>query len=104
MPAVSHANGNDSVFSPDGSGFRCRSPLTTATGQNTQSRVFADGILVCHGGDPVAPHPVSGCDPDEQTLSVVSTRVFAAGAGIGRIGDMYGNNTITSGSSRVFAN
>lgn len=104
MPAVSHANGIDSVLSPDGEGFRCRSPMTTVTGQNTQSRVFADGLLVCAEGDPVAPHPIGGCGPDEQTLSIVSIRVFVEGKGIGRIGDLYGDNVITSGSARVFSN
>lgn len=103
MPPVSHANQQDSVFSPTGSGYKCLSPVTTSTGAATQSRVFADGKLVCHGGDVITPHAIGGCGLDSQSLSSVSSRVFAAGAGIGRIGDLYGDNSIISGSSRVFA-
>ena len=103
MASIAHANGADTVLSPDGTGKKCRFPLTVSTGPATQSRVFADGILVAVVGDPVAPHPRSGCSPDEQTLSQASSRVFAMGKGIARIGDKYGDNIITSGSSRCFA-
>lgn len=104
MPAVARANGTDSVLSPDGSGNKCRFPMNTTTGTATQSRVYADGILVCVEGDIVAPHPLPGCTTiDQQALSTFSSRVFVQGKGLGRIGDMYGNNTITSGSSRCFS-
>lgn len=103
MPAIARANFADAVMSPDGSGFRCRSPMQTTTGPAGQSRVFADGILVATFGDVVAPHPISGCGPDEQTLSIASSRVSAAGRALARVGDMYGNNTIISGSSRCFS-
>lgn len=103
MPSIARANSADRVMSPDGSGFRCRSPLQTSTGIAGQSRVFADGILVATMGDVVAPHPLAGCSLDQQTLSIASTRVSAAGRALGRIGDMYGNNTIISGSSRCFS-
>ena len=104
MPAIARANGGDSVLSPNGTGRRCGSPLQIATGVAGQSRVFADGILVASFGDVVQPHPLPGCTQiDEQTLSVVSSRVFAMGRGVGRLGDRYGDNVITSGSSRCFS-
>lgn len=104
MPAISRANGNDTVLSPDGTGYKCRMPLTISTGTAGQSKVFCEGVLVATLGDPVQPHPLAGCKPDEQTLSQASSRVFAAGRAIARIGDMYGNNVITSGSARCFSN
>lgn len=104
MSAIARANGSDQVLSPDGTGKKCRFPVTVSTGSATQSRVFADGILVAIIGDPISPHPKSGCSPDEQTLSNASTRVFVCGKGLARIGDKYGDNTIISGSSRCFSN
>lgn len=104
MPAISRANGSDTVLSPDGTGYNCGQPLTVATGSATQSRVYSDGILVAVIGDVVQPHPLAGCSLDEQTLSQASTRVFVSGKGLARIGDMYGNNVITSGSARCFSN
>ena len=103
MPAVARANSADQVQSPNGSGRRCAFPMLTSTGPAGQSRVFADGILVATFGDVVAPHPIAGCGLDEQTLSVASTRVFAAGRAVARIGDAYGDNIIISGSSRCFS-
>lgn len=103
MPSVARANGSDRVLSPDGTGKKCRFPMTVSTGPATQSRVFADGILVAVIGDPVQPHPRSGCAPDTQTLSSASSRVFAMGKAIARIGDVYGDNVITSGSFRCFS-
>ena len=38
------------------------------------------------------------------TLLLVSANVFANGKAIGRIGDGYGGETISSGSGNVFAN
>jgi uncharacterized Zn-binding protein involved in type VI secretion len=103
MPAVARANGTDRVLSPDGTGKKCRFPMTVTTGPATQSRVFVEGILVAVIGDPVAPHPRSGCAPDTQTLSSASSRVFAMGKAVARIGDVYGDNVITSGSFRCFS-
>ena len=102
MASIARANGSDTVLSPDGTGKKCRFPLTVSTGPATQSRVFADGILVAAIGDLVSPHPRINCVPDEQTLSLASSRVFAMGKGVARIGDMYGDNVITSGSFRCF--
>jgi uncharacterized Zn-binding protein involved in type VI secretion len=104
MSAIARANGTDAVLSPDGTGRKCAQPMTVSTGAATQSKVFADGILVAVIGDVVQPHPIAGCSLDAQTLSSASTRVFVSGKGLARIGDKYGNNTITSGSSRCFSN
>lgn len=104
MSAIARANNADSVLSPNGTGYKCRSPLQVTTGAALQSRVFADGILVAAEGDVITPHALPGCTViDEQTLNVVSTRVFACGKGVGRINDTYGDNVITSGSSRCFS-
>lgn len=104
MPAVARANSTDKVLSPDGTGYKCRSPMTTSTGPATQNKVKSQGQFVAVQGDQVAPHPRSGCNPDEQTLSSYSSKVKAAGKWLARIGDKYGDNTITSGCSKVFAN
>lgn len=104
MSAVARSGGTDSVFSPNGSGYHCQSPMTVSTGAPTQSRVFSQGVLVIVAGDKPAPHPISGCGPDEQSLSSYSSKVSAMGSKIGRIGDMYGDNSVISGSPRVFSN
>jgi hypothetical protein len=101
MPAVARA-GTDSVFSPDGTGYKCRFPMTTNTGPATQNRVFAMGIEVVVAGDLVGTHPKGGCVPDTSTLDSYSSRVSATGPKVGRIGDTYGDNTIISGAPRVF--
>lgn len=105
MSAVARSNGSDSVFSPNGTGYKCKMPMTTSTGTAIQSRVFSQKILVVVEGEVVAPHKFPGCEvTDEQTLSTYSSRVSAMGKKIGRIGDKYGDNTIISGCPRVFSN
>jgi uncharacterized Zn-binding protein involved in type VI secretion len=102
MPAVSRQG--DTVLSVDGTGYKCRSPMQTSVGEVNSSRVYANGILVVVQGNQVAPHPISGCGPDESKLTAFSSKVRVGGKGIGRIGDSYGGiNTITQGSSNVFA-
>lgn len=104
MPGLARNGGVDSVASQDGAGFRCQSPMTTATAAGC-SRVFLDRLGNCViAGNPVASHPTSGCGDEAPGMSGPSSRVFAQGGGIARIGDPYGPNTISSGSSRVFAN
>ena len=103
MAAVARANGSDSVLSPDGTGRKCAYPININTGRAGQSKVFVEGIAACVEGDVIMPHPRRGCELDEQTISQFSSKVFAAGRGIARIGDMYGDNIITSGSFKVFA-
>lgn len=104
MGGVVRSGGTDSVFSPDGTGYKCRAPMTTSTGPATQTRVTAMGIPIVVAGDQVAMHPLSGCGPDTSTLSSYSSKVSACGSGIARIGDMYGNNIIISCAPRVFGN
>lgn len=97
----------DTVMSVDGSGYRCQFPMETACGPSVgNTKVFAGGILVVVEGDPVAPHPMGGCSPDNSTLTTVSSKVRACGKGVGRIGDQYTGgtpNTITQSSSKVFS-
>ena len=100
MPAVTRAA--DRVISPDGSGKKCRFPMRTSVGQVNSVNVFVNKILVPVTGNLVAPHPKSGCSPDTSTLSG-SSKVFVGGQGIGRLGDKYGDNIVTKGSSNVFA-
>ena len=100
MPAVTRAA--DRVISPDGSGKKCRFPMRTSVGQVNSVNVFVNKILVPVTGNLVAPHPKSGCSPDTSTLTG-SSRVFVGGQGIGRLGDKYGDNIVTKGSSNVFA-
>jgi hypothetical protein len=90
-------------MSPDGARRKCRSPMKTSVDEVNTVNVFANGILIVAAGDQIAAHPKAGCSPDESTLSVNSTTVFIGNDGVGRIGDKYGNNTITQGSSNVFA-
>lgn len=102
MPAV--ARQGDSVLSIDGTGYKCRQPMQTSVGEVNDKQVFANGILIVVQGNKVAPHPKSGCGPDESVLTSFSAKVRIGGKGIGRIGDSYaGINTITKGSSNVFA-
>ena len=102
MPAV--ARKGDSVLSVDGTGYKCRAPMKTSVGEVNDKKVFANGILIVVQGNKVTPHPKSGCEPDESTLTTFSSKVRIGGKGIGRIGDSYGGiNTITKGSSNVFS-
>jgi hypothetical protein len=101
MPAISRKN--DSVMSPDGSGRDCAYAMETTVDEVNSNGVFANSILVVVSGNKIAPHNKGGCDPDESTLSSQSSKVFIGGKGVGRIGDQYGDNTITQGSINVFA-
>ena len=98
MPAISRQG--DSVLSPDGSGYKCRMPLETSVGEVNSNSVYA---LIVVQGNQITPHNKSGCSNDDSTLSSYSSKVFIGGKGVGRIGDAYGNNTITQGSPSVFA-
>lgn len=104
MPAVARANGTDTVLSPDGVGKDCAFPVTVATGSATQTRVTADKKPLVVVGDISSKHRAPGCKADDLQKLTSSSRVSATKKKIARIGDTYGNNTITSGSSRVFAN
>ena len=101
MPAVSRKG--DSVLSQDGTGYKCRAPMTTSVGEVNSNKVYADGILIVVQGNKVSPHPKGGCSTDTSSLDAGSSKVRIGGKGVGRIGDTYGPNTITAGSSKVFA-
>jgi hypothetical protein len=100
MPAVARKDGTDSVATNHG----CTG--TTATAEGSED-VFANNIGVVRAGDLDAVHtyPVGdSCPPHQVALSSYSNNVFANNKLIGRLGDNYGGETITSGSSNVFAN
>ena len=101
MSAISRKG--DTVMSPDGSGRDCAYAVSTVVDECNGSSVFANGILVVVKGNRVGAHNRGGCDPDESTLSECSSKVFIGGQGVGRIGDKYGDNTVTQGSINVFA-
>lgn len=100
MPEIATGDNSCQVSSPDGSGDECNSPMMTSTNE-CSSKVFVGGIGVVRQNDKVAPHPKSGCGPDTSGLTTFSSKVFVEGRGVGRKGDMYGDNTITTGSSKV---
>lgn len=102
MPAAARGDGTESVFSKTGTGDECNDPMTTSTNL-CSDKVFVEGIGVVRQGDRVASHPKSGCSTDTSVLTTFSSKVFIEGKGAGRIGDQYtGDNTITSGSAKVF--
>lgn len=102
MPAASRGDGEDAVVSKTGVGHECRNPTMTSTDE-CSNKVFVEGTGCVREGDKVAPHNKGGCSNDGSTLSTFSSKVFIQGKGAGRIGDQYGgDNTITSGSSKVF--
>jgi ribosomal protein L27 len=102
MPAISRKG--DTVMSPDGVGRDCARPVETAVDEVNGNSVFANNILIVVQGNKIAPHNKGGCDPDESVLSTFSPNVFIGNKNVGRIGDQYGDNTITQGSPNVFAN
>jgi uncharacterized Zn-binding protein involved in type VI secretion len=96
-------SGVDKVFSPHGTGKKCKFPTTQST-QSGSSRVFIGGTGVVRQSDTMSTHSMPGCNPHTPTLDNGSSRVFADGLPIGRIGDTYGGeHPIISGSSRVFS-
>lgn len=101
MPAV--ARKGDNVLSPDGFGYRCRFPGETNVDEVNSNRVYANGKLIVVLGNRVGSHKLPGCSADDvSTLSSASSTVKIGGKGVGRIGDQYGNNTISEGSNNVF--
>jgi uncharacterized Zn-binding protein involved in type VI secretion len=81
--------------------------MQTSVGEVNSKQVYANGILIVVEGNQIAPHNKSGCTPDESKLTSFSSKVKIGGKGVGRIGDKYEgsgtSNTITKGSSNVFA-
>ena len=106
MPAIARMSGTDKVFSPHGTGKKCKFPTTQATEEGS-SRVFAGDVGAVRLGDAMKTHPKIECEPHAPTLSNGSTRVFVEGKALARIGDSYdleGSHPIISGSSRCFSN
>lgn len=93
----------DSVFSQTGVGWRCLSP-TTINIASASRRAYSDGIQIARGKvDKVAGHAQGGCSADGSLIISSSSRVYVEGNPAARIGDSApSDNTITSGSSRVF--
>lgn len=100
MPAIARVG--DTVLSPDGFGKNCAFPGVVPIAVGNIASVFANGLLVPVLGQPVPPHPITGCGPDVSVLTTASATVFIGGLGAARIGNLYGNNIITSGSPNVF--
>lgn len=111
MPAIARKAAVDLVDSPDGTpgtpcdgGAKkiCDSPSTQATAAGS-SDVFIEGIGVVREGDAMLPHPapVCGCGTHAPTLSSFSSRVYANGKRIGRVGDDYAGHVISTGASTV---
>lgn len=109
MPNVARKAAVDTVSSPDGTpgtpcsgGFICDSPSTQATAAGS-SDVFIEGIGVVREGDAMLAHPapVCGCSSHAPTLSSFSSRVYANGKRIGRVGDAYNGHVISSGATTV---
>ena len=112
MPEVARKAAVDLVDSPDGTpgtpcddGKKniCDNPSIQATAAGS-SDVFIMGIGVVREGDAMISHPapVCGCAPHAPTLSTFSSRVYANGLRIGRIGDAYAGHVIITGAAKVF--
>lgn len=99
---VARANGVDLVNSPDGTGDECRYPTTQYTDEGSPN-VFVGSHAVVRLGDKMSEHGGPRCIPHAPALSVASSSVFINGRGVGRKGDMYGDDhEIITGSSTVF--
>ena len=92
----------DTVLSPDGFGKNCAFPGVIPIIVGNPFNVTANGLPVVVLGLPVPPHLRSGCVPDLSVLTTGSATVTIGGLPAARIGDLYGNNIITSGSINVF--
>jgi hypothetical protein len=102
MPAVHRVT--DTVLSPNGTGKDCERPMEIAQDKGNGSNVFAENLLIVNQGIVVAPHNKPGCNTtDQDPLSTHSSTVFIGNRGIARIGDQYGDNIATKGSSTVFS-
>jgi uncharacterized Zn-binding protein involved in type VI secretion len=105
MPAVSRQG--DQVLSVDGTGRNCAQPMRTSVAEVNSKKVYANGTLIVVEGNTIAPHQKNGCSLDESKLTSYSSKVRIGGKGVGRVGDKYDSpgtsNTITQGSSNVFA-
>jgi hypothetical protein len=92
----------DTVLSPDGFGKNCAFPGVVNIEFGNDFNVTANGALIPVLGNIVPFHRVAGCAPDLSVLTTGSATVTIGGLPAARIGDLYGNNIITSGSINVF--
>ena len=100
MPGIARGQQTDSIST----GHSCDSTTTT---DECSSKVFVGGIGVVRAGDNQTEHNQPDdeeCVPHTLALSSYSSNVFAEGKGVGRKNDTYGAETITTGSTKVFAN
>lgn len=99
MPQVARKDGVDTVST----GHPCDG--TTVTDQGS-SDVFINDIGVVRKGDLDQTHLVllGICVPHAVPLTSYSPNVFANDLEIGRLGDDYTGEVITSGSPNVYAN
>jgi uncharacterized Zn-binding protein involved in type VI secretion len=110
MPEVARKSAVDLVASPDGNpGTPCDPPKVICDVPSTQataagsSDVFIEGIGVVRENDAMISHPapVCGCAPHAPVLTSFSSRVYANGLRIGRIGDDYSAHVIITGAATV---
>lgn len=112
MPAVARKNATDQVDCVDGTPGsvcspgvkKCDSPSTQATNAGSGD-VFVNSIGVVREDDIMIPHPapVCGCPAHAPPLTAFSSKVYANGKRIGRIGDLYtAGHVISTGSGNVF--
>lgn len=100
MPAVARKSGTDSIATNHG----CTGTTATDSGSGD---VFVNNIGVVRQGDVNQTHSYTGrgCSVSHAVpLTAASPNVFANNLAIGRVGDSYSGETITSGSANVFAN
>ncbi len=102
MPAVHRVS--DTILSPDGKDTGCAHPMELTQIKGNDSNVFAENLLIVNQGIIVPPHNKPGCQLiDVAVLDKHSSTVFVGNKGIARIGDKYGDNIATKGSSTVFS-
>ena len=97
MPEVARGDGADTVST----GHPC--DVTTVTDE-CSDKVTVGGIGIVLEGhkNKTHEHEVGGvCVPHNVALSSFSSKVSVGGKGVGRKGDSYGSEVITSGSSKL---
>ena len=99
MPAVSRKDGTDSIST----GHGCDATTVTDQGSST---VFVNSIGAVRAGDLCRVHLIlvgDSCVPHTVPLTSYSGSVFVNSKGVGRQGDSYSGEVLTSGSGNVFA-
>jgi uncharacterized Zn-binding protein involved in type VI secretion len=99
MPSV--ARMSDAVMSPDGTGYKCRVPITTSLAAGNYANVTANFLPIAVNGSPVTPHLRAPCIPDISFVSCFRT-VTIAGSPVATIGDSASDNILVQGSPNVF--